>query len=71
MSKNLAFDVSLARQLDIPGENLKGFEEYVGCKLCQLVCPIDSCITMEVHRVSPDPINQKQWQERGLPLNDH
>ena len=46
-------------------------EECVGCNLCQLMCPVADCITMEEHRVAPESINWKQWQERGLPLNDH
>lgn len=46
-------------------------EECVGCNLCQLVCPVSGCITMEEHRVAPEYINWKEWQKRGLPLNDH
>ena len=45
--------------------------ECVGCNLCQLVCPVDACISMEEQRVSPEYVNWKLWQERGLPLNDH
>ncbi len=46
-------------------------EECVGCNLCQLMCPVTDCITMEEHRVAPEYINWKDWQARGLPLNDH
>jgi dihydropyrimidine dehydrogenase (NAD+) subunit PreA len=46
-------------------------EECVGCNLCKLVCPVDDCITMEEHRVSPEYVNWIEWQKRGLPLNDH
>lgn len=46
-------------------------EECVGCNLCQLVCPVEDCITMEEHRVAPEYVNWKEWQRRGLPLNDH
>lgn len=46
-------------------------EECVGCNLCKLVCPVEDCITMEEHRVAPEYINWKEWQNRGLPLNDH
>ncbi len=46
-------------------------EECVGCNLCQLVCPVNDCITMEVHRVAPEYLNWKEFQKRGLPLNDH
>ena len=46
-------------------------EECVGCNLCQLMCPVTDCITMEEHRVAPESINWKEWQARGLPLNDH
>ncbi len=46
-------------------------EECVGCNLCQLVCPVQDCITMDVHRVAPEYINWKEWQQKGLPLNDH
>jgi len=45
--------------------------ECVGCNLCQLMCPVSGCITMEEHRVAPEYINWKDWQAKGLPLNDH
>ncbi|MFC4687705.1 NAD-dependent dihydropyrimidine dehydrogenase subunit PreA [Epilithonimonas pallida] len=45
--------------------------ECVGCNLCKLVCPVDNCITMEEKRVAPDYLNWVQFQEQGLPLNDH
>ncbi|HEX2629990.1 MAG TPA: NAD-dependent dihydropyrimidine dehydrogenase subunit PreA [Chitinophagaceae bacterium] len=46
-------------------------EECVGCNLCKLVCPVDNCITMEVHRKGDEYLNWKEFQKRGLPLNDH
>ena len=46
-------------------------EECVGCNLCQLICPVDNCITMEVHRKGDDYLNWKEFQKRGIPLNDH
>ncbi len=45
--------------------------ECVGCNLCQLICPVTDCITMEEQRVSPEYLNWKGFQARGLPLNDH
>jgi dihydropyrimidine dehydrogenase (NAD+) subunit PreA len=46
-------------------------EECVGCNLCKIVCPVDNCITMEVHRKGDEYLNWKEFQQRGLPLNDH
>jgi dihydropyrimidine dehydrogenase (NAD+) subunit PreA len=46
-------------------------EECVGCNLCQIVCPVENCITMEVHRKGDEYLNWKEFQKRGLPLNDH
>ncbi|MFZ4770045.1 MAG: NAD-dependent dihydropyrimidine dehydrogenase subunit PreA [Ferruginibacter sp.] len=46
-------------------------DDCVGCNLCQLVCPVSGCITMEEHRVAPEYLNWKGFQEKGLPLNDH
>ena len=46
-------------------------EECVGCNLCKLVCPVDDCITMEEHRKGDEYLNWKEFQKRGLPLNDH
>jgi len=46
-------------------------EECVGCNLCNLICPVEKCITMEVHRKGPEALNWKQFQKKGLPLNDH
>ena len=46
-------------------------EECVGCNLCQLMCPVNNCITMEEHRVAPGYLNWKEFQQQGLPLNDH
>lgn len=45
--------------------------ECVGCNLCQLICPVTDCITMKEQRVAREYLNWKQFQERGLPLNDH
>jgi dihydropyrimidine dehydrogenase (NAD+) subunit PreA len=46
-------------------------EECVGCNLCKIMCPVDDCITMVEHRKGPEYLNWKQFQEKGLPLNDH
>jgi dihydropyrimidine dehydrogenase (NAD+) subunit PreA len=46
-------------------------EECVGCNLCKLICPVDNCITMVEKRKGEDYLNWKEFQRRGLPLNDH
>ncbi len=46
-------------------------EECVGCNLCKLVCPVDNCITMVEQRKGDEYLNWKEFQRRGLPLNDH
>ncbi|HWA33033.1 MAG TPA: NAD-dependent dihydropyrimidine dehydrogenase subunit PreA [Cyclobacteriaceae bacterium] len=46
-------------------------EECVGCNLCKLICPVENCITMEEHRKGDEYLNWKEFQRRGLPLNDH
>ncbi|KAA9353603.1 NAD-dependent dihydropyrimidine dehydrogenase subunit PreA [Larkinella humicola] len=46
-------------------------EECVGCNLCKLVCPVDDCITMVEQRKGEEYVNWKEFQRRGLPLNDH
>lgn len=46
-------------------------EECVGCNLCKLVCPVESCITMVEQRKGDEYLNWKEFQRRGLPLNDH
>ena len=46
-------------------------EECVGCNLCKLICPVEDCITMEEHRKGDEYLNWKEFQRRGLPLNDH
>ena len=46
-------------------------EECVGCNLCKLVCPVEDCITMVEHRKGDEYLNWKEFQRRGLPLNDH
>jgi dihydropyrimidine dehydrogenase (NAD+) subunit PreA len=46
-------------------------EECVGCNLCKLVCPVESCITMVEQRKGDEYLNWKEFQKRGLPLNDH
>jgi len=46
-------------------------EECVGCNLCQLICPVADCITMVEHRKGDEYLNWKEFQKRGLPLNDH
>ena len=45
--------------------------ECVGCNLCQLVCPVEDCITMVEKRVGDEYLNWTEFQERGLPLNNH
>ncbi len=45
--------------------------ECVGCNLCSLVCPVDTCITMVEQRKGDEYLNWKEFQKRGLPLNDH
>ncbi len=46
-------------------------EECVGCNLCKIMCPVDDCITMVEERKGPEYLNWKEYQKRGLPLNDH
>jgi dihydropyrimidine dehydrogenase (NAD+) subunit PreA len=46
-------------------------DECVGCNLCQLICPVEDCITMVEKRVADEYLNWKEFQRRGLPLNDH
>jgi dihydropyrimidine dehydrogenase (NAD+) subunit PreA len=46
-------------------------EECVGCNLCQIICPVENCISMVVHRKGEEYLNWKEFQQRGLPLNDH
>jgi dihydropyrimidine dehydrogenase (NAD+) subunit PreA len=46
-------------------------EECVGCNLCKLICPVDNCITMVEQRKGDEYLNWKEFQRRGLPLNDH
>lgn len=46
-------------------------EECVGCNLCKLVCPVENCITMVEQRKGDEYINWVEYQQRGLPLNDH
>lgn len=46
-------------------------EECVGCNLCQLICPVEDCITMVEQRKDDEYLNWKEFQARGLPLNDH
>jgi dihydropyrimidine dehydrogenase (NAD+) subunit PreA len=44
--------------------------ECVGCNLCSLICPVDNCITMVEQRKGDEYVNWKEFQKRGLPLND-
>ena len=46
-------------------------DECVGCNLCKLMCPVDDCITMVEQRKGDEYLNWKEYQRRGLPLNDH
>lgn len=45
--------------------------DCVGCNLCSLVCPVNNCITMDEQRKDGEYLNWKEFQRRGLPLNDH
>ncbi|MEO5593215.1 MAG: NAD-dependent dihydropyrimidine dehydrogenase subunit PreA [Chitinophagaceae bacterium] len=46
-------------------------DECVGCNLCKIICPVDDCITMVEQRKGDEYLNWKEYQRRGLPLNDH
>ena len=46
-------------------------EECVGCNLCMLICPVEECITMKEERKGDEYLNWKEFQKKGLPLNDH
>ncbi|MEJ7738459.1 MAG: NAD-dependent dihydropyrimidine dehydrogenase subunit PreA [Chitinophagaceae bacterium] len=46
-------------------------EECVGCNLCKLICPVENCITMVEQRKGEEYLNWKDFQQKGLPLNDH
>jgi dihydropyrimidine dehydrogenase (NAD+) subunit PreA len=46
-------------------------DECVGCNLCMLICTVDNCITMEERRVGDEYLNWKEFQRRGMKLNDH
>jgi len=46
-------------------------DECVGCNLCKIVCPVQECITMVEQRKGDEYLNWKEFQRRGLPLNDH
>lgn len=46
-------------------------DDCVGCNLCQLVCPVADCISMVEQRKGDEYLNWKEYQRRGLPLNDH
>lgn len=46
-------------------------DECVGCNLCKVMCPVDDCITMVEKRKGDEYLNWKEYQRRGLPLNDH
>ena len=45
--------------------------DCVGCNLCKLVCPVDECITMVEQRVGDEYMNWTDFQQSGLPLNNH
>jgi dihydropyrimidine dehydrogenase (NAD+) subunit PreA len=62
--------ISLAPGSPYNTYSIKG-EECVGCNLCKLVCPIDGCISMVEQRKGEEYLNWKEYQRRGLPLNDH
>ena len=46
-------------------------EECVGCNLCKIMCPVSDCIIMVEQRKGDEYLNWKEFQKRGLPLNDH
>lgn len=46
-------------------------DECVGCNLCKVICPVEDCITMVEQRKGDEYLNWKEYQRRGLPLNDH
>ncbi len=46
-------------------------EECVGCNLCKMVCPVEGCISMKEQRKGAEYLNWKEFQKRGMPLNDH
>lgn len=46
-------------------------DECVGCNLCKLICPVEDCITMVEERKGNEYLNWKEFQNQGLPLNDH
>ncbi len=46
-------------------------EECVGCNLCKLICPVEDCITMVEQRKADTYLNWQDFQQQGLPLNDH
>ncbi len=43
-------------------------EECVGCNLCELVCPVDGCITMVEKRRGPQVDTWADWAGRGEDL---
>lgn len=45
--------------------------ECVGCNLCEIICPVEDCITMVEQRKGETYLNWKDFQQKGLPLNDH
>ena len=42
--------------------------ECVGCNLCQLVCPVDGCITMVEQRHAPDTLRWPEYMAGNPPL---
>jgi dihydropyrimidine dehydrogenase (NAD+) subunit PreA len=45
--------------------------ECVGCNLCKLICPVEDCISMVEQRKGNEYLNWKEFQQQGMPLNDH
>jgi formate hydrogenlyase subunit 6/NADH:ubiquinone oxidoreductase subunit I len=46
-------------------------KKNVSCNLCQLICPVEDCITMVVQRKGDEYLNWKDFQRLGMKLNDH
>ena len=49
-----------------PGARIPFIDEVecVGCNLCELVCPVDGCITMQTKRRADDKETEEKREER-------